>query len=55
MSETEAEAILCDKARLVLDVKVISSQREGYLRRCANGEAYFSHGEEVIRISDRPA
>lgn len=50
----EAEAVLSDETKPKADVKAMSSGIDVLLSKCAKGEVYISHGEEVIRICARP-
>lgn len=49
----EAEVVLRDETRPVADVRTLASEIDVLLSKCANGEVYISHGEEVIRICAR--
>ncbi|KAJ0108530.1 hypothetical protein J7T55_002134 [Diaporthe amygdali] len=53
LSTAEAKAVLCDETRPVIDTAAISFEEEVRLPKCANGEAYFSSGEEIIRVCTR--
>lgn len=49
----EAEAVLRDKTRPVTDVRNMASGIDVLLSKCASGEVYIAHGEEVIRVCPR--
>lgn len=53
LNTAEAEAVLRDETKAVADVGALSSGIDVLLSKCANGEVYISHGEEVIRICAR--
>lgn len=49
----EVEAVLRDETKPVADLRTLTSEIDVLLSKCANGEVYISHGEEVIRICAR--